>query len=589
MAIARAECFYDTYVRSSDDNGTYEDNKYISIFNTGTGQPGFPGTTTTGVAQFSIPNLGEVVVNSAKLHFKLYKLGGFMNVVPVLFDWDTPLQGLTYKIFENSLDRKKEIVSDKPYECFGSGDVVDRWDEVDITNLVVGHLGKPNYTIGLYFEEVEGGKKSATFLYSKEAGFPMYIEIEYGYAPPFKPTIIYPNGDAVSNSGKVRFEWKYNSGGTSDQKKFDLWWKMQSAVDWNQITQISGNNYYEIDGTEFTNGIVEWQVRTYNDRDMVSEWATAQFVIIGKPANPVITGVKNDAITAITWQAKKSEESAARIRILKEGKEIYNSGVIAAGIEDIHKPNIILANGRYTALLSISNMYGMWSDEVSYSFDISNPLPAKPSLKVVGKGDHAELEFFSATEGCSYIVYRSEDGNEFIPIAFVEEKKYSDYLLKPEVRYQYFVRAYKKAYSDSDKKDISALYAGFFFSEIDSMDRKIHIILHDSEEYVPIKIARSNSNVLVSYYGRPKPVKESGVFSYLEVSLEFFLWEKDFKRLEDIYLKNGVFCLRGKNMLIFCDISGFDYETSFFNKGKLVGMRLKEIDHDQVVRFDEHG
>lgn len=121
------------------------------------------------------------------------------------------------------------------------------------------------------------------------------------------------------------------------------------------------------------------------------------------------------------------------------------------------------------------------------------------------------------------------------------------------------------------------------------MDRKIHIILHDSEEYVPIKIARSNSNVLVSYYGRPKPVKESGVFSYLEVSLEFFLWEKDFKRLEDIYLKNGIFCLRGKNMLIFCDISGFDYETSFFNKGKLVGMSLKEIDHDQVVRFDEHG
>ena len=63
--------------------------------------------------------------------------------------------------------------------------------------------------------------------------------------------------------------------------------------------------------------------------------------VIGKPANPVITGVKNDARTEIIWQANRSEESAARIRILQGGQEIYDSGIIPAGIEDAHKPCLL--------------------------------------------------------------------------------------------------------------------------------------------------------------------------------------------------------------------------------------------------------
>ena len=89
----------------------------------------------------------------------------------------------------------------------------------------------------------------------------------------------------------------------------------------------------------FANGIVEWRVRTYNQLEMASEYSMGQFYVVGKPGNPVITGVKNDALTEITWSAQKTEESSARIRIIKDGSEIYNSGIISGGIEDAHRPN----------------------------------------------------------------------------------------------------------------------------------------------------------------------------------------------------------------------------------------------------------
>lgn len=577
MASQKINCFYDTYVRDGSDDTEYESSEYLQV-----------GPNTTGIIQFNLPAIEEINIVSAKLFFYIYTMGGNIEIIPKLFDWDEPLSGLTYRKFKSLLSNKVILEGDDVLVCSGTANLVNRWESLDITNLIIGHLGEPYYTIGMYGSRIQSGQNTyGTVLRTIESGFPMYIQLEYTYSPPFKPTIISPNGDAVDNSGTLRFQWKYNSSGSSGQQKFDLWWKMQSDASWKQISQTTPNTYYDMDASQFTNGIVEWQVRTYNNKNMVSDWATAQFVVIGKPANPVITGVRNDAITEITWQATKTEEAAARIKILQNGKQIYDSGIIPAGISDSYKPNIILANGRYTALLSISNMYGMWSNEVSYSFDISNAAPASPKLDVSGNEDHVILQFSSATDGCSYIIYRSENDGEFVPIDMVTEKFYKDYYVKPEVRYQYFIRAYKKSYSDSERKDVVVKYKGFYLSEVTSMGKRVNFFFHDSEEYIPIQAGLSNNNVLVSYYGRKKPVKETGVFEFRSVSIEAYLERETYITLMELFRENGIYCFRGKDMLIYCDITEFSNQNAFFNAGQRVSLTFEEVDYDQVVEFDE--
>ena len=172
---------------------------------------------------------------------------------------------------------------------------------------------------------------------------------------------------------------------------------MQSATQWNTTTVTSANQQHTMNAALFANGIVEWRVRTYNQLGMASEYSTGQFYVVGKPGNPVITGVKNDALTEITWSAQKSEESSARIRIIKDGDEIYNSGIISGGIEDAHRPNIILPNGTYSAILSIANIYDLWSDPVPKSFTINRVRPAVPALKAQSYGDYVELYFTGDT------------------------------------------------------------------------------------------------------------------------------------------------------------------------------------------------
>ena len=348
----------------------------------------------------------------------------------------------------------------------------NKFESIDITNLVIGYLGRNYYTLDMISELTENGSgRDHTAVDLIKSGHIPYIEIDYDYAIPFKPTIIYPAGDTVENKGTMKFEWKYTSSGTTGQTKFDLQWKMQSSNIWNNVSQTTGNTFYTMDASQFTNGIVEWRVRTYNLHNMVSEWAESQFVVIGKPGNPVISGVKNDAITEISWNANKGEEAAARVRITKGGTEIYDSGIIPAGMEDIHRPDLMLDNGNYIAYLSISNMYDMWSSEISYPFTINNPKPTAPVLSVAGMKDYVRLLYSGTAE--EYFIFRAEGNGAFVPIARTRQNYFEDYTVKSGMRYRYYVRAYFKSYADSKVEDVSVQYRGYIFSAVSDMAQRI--------------------------------------------------------------------------------------------------------------------
>lgn len=500
MPKSTAICFFDSTISITSSADPYDD---LESF--------YPVSPGGAFFQFNLPALEEINLSSARLFFYVINRGVNTSIRVQLYNWFKSLEGASRGTYDAMRDENAVAWADDEYAVNAQVNGYNQYVSLDITELVIGYLGRNYYTLGLISKRTSGSSNyDHTKISMIEGGHAAYIELTYDYATPFKPTIVYPAGDAISNQGTLTFQWKYSSSGTTGQKKFDLQWKMQSDNTWNMVTQTTSSTSYSIDASSFTNGIVEWRVRTYNLHNMASEWSQSQFVVIGKPGNPVISGVKNDSITEITWNANKAEESAARIRILKSGAVIYDSGVIPAGIEDIHKPDIMLDNGSYIALLSISNMYDMWSNEISYPFTINNTKPATPIVGVVGMGDYIRLSYASVSEA-EYFIFRAEENKDFVPIARTFDNQYDDYAVKSGIRYRYFVRSYSKAYADSQVKDVSTKYNGYIFSLVCDMAARVLFFFHETEERIPFQKSISLDTSLVFYSGRKKPVKETGI------------------------------------------------------------------------------
>ena len=369
MATVKATLVYDTYVSDAHKSTTYENATYASLGK----------TYRIGVQQYNIPKLDDIVLNSAKLRLYVSESISGAKVTAALYDQNQKFSGLTYNDWIPVMDRK--ILDAEGSFTFTRGSSsYDEWIEIDIANLILGNIGKQNFTLG-----ITTNKPTFTIIETSRNTHPPEIVIDYQNATPFVPTIIYPDGEVLENAGTVRFQWRHNTSGGSAQSKFELGWKMQSESSWHTVTQSTTQQYYDINASSFQNGIVEWRVRTFNTKGLASDYATAQFFVVGKPGNPSIASIKNDAITEIAWTANKSEEASARLEILQGGKVLISSGEIAAGISDTWKPNIMLSNGAYTVTLEISNIYGIWSGKIAKTFNIGASAPARPQLSFIIK------------------------------------------------------------------------------------------------------------------------------------------------------------------------------------------------------------
>lgn len=581
-------CIYDTYANGSSSKA---DGIKLSdtCFET-TDQILANAKNYVPVFQFNMPSLSEVNITSAKFYFYVYNAGGNVEHRVQLHNIHESLSGLTYNglymskvVGSNTLESAESLV-------FTTADTVlegyNRWVSFDITNMVVGHLGESYYTLSIVSDLIttpSSGAYRTTYIRSSEAGYTPYIVIDYDYATPFKPTLKYPVGDAISNTGSLTFQWQYNSGGTSPQAKYEFGWKMQSETTWNTIVNTTANTYHTMNASTFNNGIVDWRVRTYNVRGMVSEYATAQFVCIGKPANPVITGVKNDALTEITWTANKYEETAVSVQIIQNGGVIYDSGIIPGGLEDIHRPNIILDNGLYSAVLKICNIYDMWSDAVSKSFNISRSKPVVKNVTVSGQKGFNHISFSGDAQ--KYYIFRRENNNDFVCIAITTREFYDDYAIKSDSLYCYFIRAYNGGYADSVSVSVYSKYRGYYLSNSEKMDYNVNLLLHNQEKYIPVNKNIGNNNVLMQYVGREYPVKESSGFKNYKINVSAFLKEEEIDKLIKILNENGVFCLRNKEEVLYCDITNTTMKNIPLLNGYLIEIECQRIDFKSEVDY----
>jgi hypothetical protein len=567
MGSATINAVYDTYV-----------NKFSGPY-AGSGEMMVSGNNSFGIIQFNIPTLTDISISSAKLRLYCKESDANKKIFAKLYDISFRLpDGLLYEDFAQYANQAV-LESGGNFAFLAESSSYNAWIEFDIANLITGNLGKNNFTLSI---NSSGGDRRVLFS-TIEGGNSPQIVINYTDSTPLPPTLKYPIGDILENSGTVTFEWEYNAGTSTGQAKYEFGWKMQSDTLWNSRTVTSSNKHHTMDASSFANGVVEWRVKTYNAKGLSSEFSTAQFFVVGKPPTPEISSAKNNAITEIRWEAAKAEEVAAQIQITKNAVVIYDSGRIAGGIDDVYVPDIILPDGMYAALLRISNLYDMWSDWISRTFTISGTKPNKPTLKAYNQGDYAVLEY--SGNATTYFIYRSEDGGEFIPIVQTIEKRYEDFTMRSGKRYRYFVRAYTQSYTDSDIVETYISYKGTYIAPVDNLKKRIRIILSEDEE-MELGIGAEREKSLNTYTGRNYPVMEIGDLITRTINLSGFLYAADARYLESLVSMGKTFCVRNREYRMFCSAGSLSMTQKLFFGGYNFGITMTEIDYEEKVRFD---
>ncbi|RFZ78794.1 hypothetical protein DS742_11835 [Lacrimispora amygdalina] len=581
MATQIVQSKADTYVAFNSPSGNFSSLSYMYVHRVVTST-----AALLAFLQFDIPVLSNKQITKAELKIHCTQKGRHSTIAAAQYAIPVSVNTLT-----GGTVQSQYIDSDLAYSPTEITSPVyvesaNEWIVWDITAIVTNGQGTNDAVFGL--SDLTATQSDDTEIWkfsSRESSNIPYIEITYNDAVPDLPTILYPNGDVIEKGNALTFQWKHNSLYDTGQVKYDFGWRQQGNASWTDaLGVVTTTQSRTVDTNALPTGIIEWRVRTYNANNAVSEYAYGSFELTGRPTAPIIDTMKNDAITEIAWRSNASETAIFRIWIYQGATLIHDSGNMPGGLKSSYVPNMMFPNGQYTVKMRIGSVYGVFSDESAKVFTISASVPNTPDMKL--SVTHGGILITTTSTAADKIVYRSEDDITFIPIGRFSGSEYTDYAVKSDVMYEYYIRAHNGSYADSGKQSIKVKYKGALLSEINTPGDYIEIYKSDSDWYNSIKSKFSNEAELVKYEGRAYPVKESGIHKETGVSTSFYLSNANAEKIGLLYDKNGIYLFRNSEMCFSCEINELSYENTLFNAGKNVEISLSQIDYSLEVRFD---
>lgn len=581
MAIQTVQCKADTYVAFNSPSGNFSNLSYMYVHRIVTSS-----SAMLAFLQFDIPTLANKQITKAELKIHCTQKGRHSTIAAAQYAIPVSVNTLT-----GSTVQSQYIDSDLAYSPTEITSPVyvqtaNEWIIWDITAIVTNGQGTNDAVIGL--QDLTGTQSDDTEIWhfsSRESGNIPYIEITYNDAVPDLPTILYPDGDVIEKGNAITFQWHHNSLYDTGQVKYDFGWRQQGNASWTEtLGVVTTEESRTVDSNALPTGIIEWRVRTYNAINAVSEYAYGSFELTGRPTAPIIDTMKNDAITEIAWRSNAAETAIFHIWIYQGATLIHDSGDMPGGLKSTYIPNMVFPNGTYTVKMRIGSVYGVWSDESAKVFTISASVPNTPDMTL--SVTHGGILINTTSTAADKIVYRSEDGVTFIPIGRFTGSEYTDYAVKSDVMYEYFIRAHNGSYADSGKQSIKVKYKGALLSEINNPGDYIEIYKSDSDWFNSIKSNFSNEAELVKYEGRTYPVKESGIHKDFGIGVTFYLSNENAKRIESLYVTNGIYLFRNNEKCFCCEITDLGHENALFNAGKNVEISISQIDYSLEVRFD---
>lgn len=415
--------------------------------------------------------------------------------------------------------------------------------------------------------------------------------IQHNQAPT-APTNLSPVGTVHDRASVVRLSWQHNDANLDPQAQFDLQWRLQGNTTWNTVSQVTINQYYDVPANTFPKGVIEWQVRTYDQAGLSSPYSAITVFNTGdKPANPTITEPTNGAIVPIsnpTIQWSSVGQTGYHLKIL----DINNILLWEAVKTSTNKAETIqysLENETdYKISLAIKNGEGLWSDFVTIQILVSYTPPAKP-IVTVEKGEATitlniahPTPVFPQPTVTNVDIYRRKQGElNWVRIAIEQLINFIDYTLASGEIYEYKVRAYgdNGTFIESDVISATIEFKGVWLFDTTNPST-IHKFKFNTER----EGNWETNGALIQYAGRRLPVAEFDDTEANSVSVElmFYKHENDLPILLNLIKSKNTLCYRdGGGRKLYCQVFSVPVVDEIY--GNSIGLTFNEVSYTEEV------
>ena len=572
MSTWQLDCTYDTYIAPyTGETGNNDSSTRLRTYSWNDGT----NVRCAPFLQFEITNgLQYKKITKAVLHYYLTLYSGEYG----------SYAGCDMRSFSASANISS-VITYSGYNSYGGFSTAERqvfsggiysgngiWCEQDVTNFITNNIYDNYLTL---CPTMLGSNNLA--IASVESGNGAYLQIEYEDVLPSAPTLLYPVNVYVRQDSVITMRWNFNSESGAHQKTATIEYRKYGNETWNilaSLTQI--DTFYYVPSNTFDVGVIEWRVKATDELDQESDYGTGSFVVTGKPAYPVFTTIKNDALTEIDWNA--SDQNAFKIQIFKDGKLILEDEQHTNHL--YYKPKMFLQNGTYEVRLNIMNSYDMWSGYTSKIFVLNAPVPYNVAqITVSYSGDHVEI--LSSLVGEVYL-YRTVDGESTCIAKMDKSNMYTDYFVRNGERTGYFLRTHLKGISDCQTKYIIPVLNGFSISD----STKCIEILKSTDQFIPFSEYTNVEMELNEFDGREHPVAEFGDHTEHSITRKCYLTEEQYALLRDMMLsRTNLVYKDDRSRLMTCNVSSLPIDNRMKN-GYTATIKLTEVDREEGVTIN---
>ncbi|QPA31630.1 DNRLRE domain-containing protein [Thermaerobacillus caldiproteolyticus] len=420
--------------------------------------------------------------------------------------------------------------------------------------------------------------------------------IQHNQAPTV-PTNLSPSGGAsVDRASVVRLSWQHNDPNSNDpQSQFDLQWRKQGDATWNDVSQVTTNQYWDAPEGTFPKGTIEWRVRTYDQAGLSSPYSDIQTFFAGdKPANPTITNITDGSIVPVAnpvIQWSSVGQTGYHVKLLDSNDDL----LWEIQANSANKAQTILYglqnNTDYKIQLAIKNADNLWSDFVTVNIHVSYTPPAVPIVTTT-KGEgiitiSIDNPIPSGTQpNVSYNdLYRRKQGESTwtrIAKNIPADASFVDYTPASGQVYQYLVRAWgdNGTYSDSPVVSESISFIGVWLHEAANPLETLHqfkLVSDRSGNWQP-------TATMMQFAGRRLPVAEYDDTEQHSVSVKFSLLKDsgDLEALEKLIRSKNTLCYRdARGRKMFCHVFQLPVDDEVY--GNTVSLTFEEVSYTEEV------
>ena len=358
--------------------------------------------------------------------------------------------------------------------------------------------------------------------------------------PPGAPTNLLPAGGAVQDRTRsIMFVWQHND--ADGQSAYDFRWRMQGNELWTESGKIvTANKSRVVAGNTFPLGTIEWQVRTYDQGNLVGPYsATALFTSSDPTDAPTITdpvagGSVPQSRINVSWTAAAQDEYHIQLvsssnMILWEDEQVSQARVIEI-------PYDLENNQNYTIRLQVAETGSVFSNWAENTFTVSFTTPAAPVVELFEWHDEGAIDVrvtnpISGELGEPTVIgneiyrreYGTDDAYTRIAVNVSNNSIFRDYTPASGVTYEYYVRAWgdNGTFQDSYSNEIMINIENTMISIASNPTRFVRL------EYNPSRsIKRGKERSMLQFNGRTSPVAEFGVTETNTINLSFDIQDR---------------------------------------------------------------